>query len=178
MVDLARGGLYTQEEVRAWEELLAFPTYHSALLRSFSLGTCIAENLCDQVAGQPAYNLRNMMDEQLKWTDPWEVLQHSVERWGGMCSMLMLGYLVVRTLVDLVLVSLTAIWDGPAMVLALLVELYASSTLTYQRIRRRQRRAQQCQLRESALSSAEGLCLTRIQPQGGEALSEYNIQSE
>ena len=40
----------------------------------------------------------------------------------------MLAYLIVRTLVDIILVSLTAIREGPAAVLALIVELYASST--------------------------------------------------
>ena len=32
MINLAQGGLYTEEEVSAWESLLAFPTYHAALL--------------------------------------------------------------------------------------------------------------------------------------------------
>merc|ERR1719369_873336 len=163
MVDLARGGLYTHEEVSAWEDLLAFPTYHTALLRSLSLGTCISKQLCTQVADQPGYDLNNIMDEQLSWRNPWEKLQRELEKWGGRCSIMMLAYLIIRTLVDIILVALTAIREGPAAVLALIVELYASSTVTYQRIRRRHQRARQRRKRASVFSSEEGLRLTSVQ---------------
>ena len=108
MIDLARGGLYTHEEVSAWEDLLAFPIYHTALLRSLSLGTCISKQLCTQVADQPGYDLDSIMDEQLSWRNPWEKLQRELEKWGGRCSIIMLAYLIVRTLVDIILLSLTA----------------------------------------------------------------------
>ena len=81
MINLAQGGLYTEEEVSAWESLLAFPTYHAALLRSLSLGACISQEICGKVEGQPEYDLRNMMNEQLKWQDPWSIMKQAVEKW-------------------------------------------------------------------------------------------------
>ena len=92
--------------------------------------------------------------------------------------MLMLGYLIIRTLVDLVLVMLTAIKEGPAAVAALVVELYASSTITYQRIRRKHRRVKQRRMRNDVMSSNEEVKLTGMQQNPKRIYSDSTIQSD
>ena len=79
MIDLASGGLYTAEEVQAWEDLLSFPTYHMALLKSLTLGACIQANLCQEVNGQPAYDLSHMAVSP-DWNTPITWFRRIVER--------------------------------------------------------------------------------------------------
>ena len=163
MLDLATGGLYTTAEIQSWEALLSFPTYHTALLKSISLGACIGSNLCAPVSGQTAYDLENMMALP-GWHTPWEYIKHQAELYGGTCSIVMLFYVIGKLMINAILIGLTAIREGPAAVLALLVELFAANTLTYRRIRARNRKARQRKQRREAFSSDEGINLTRLNP--------------
>ena len=176
--DLAKGGLYTKAEISAWEDLLAFPAYHKALQLSISLGSCIHQDMCNPVTGQAAYDLGNM-ETFSHWDSPLTWMRKQIETYGGGCAILMLLYVVIRLFVDIILMTLIAMRDGPAAVLALLVELYASNTLTYQRIRKRHQRQRARKKRESshleeggpsakyrAHSPEEGVLLSLAPPEG------------
>ena len=150
LVDLSQGGLYTSSEIQAWEALLAFPNYHESLLKSVTLGTCAQERLCPQDASTPRYDLSNILTE-VEAMNPVGWLKRAAAQYGSYCSILVLLYVALKLLIDIVLVGITLLREGPVAVAALLVELYWSSGRAFQRIRRRNLRQRQHQKRRSAL---------------------------
>lgn len=163
--DFAAGGLYTQDEVNAWESLLSFPSYHQALLRSISLGTCIQANLCQEISGQPHYDLGHM-EAFPDWNNPLNWMKKKLEYYGGVCSLVVLFMVAVRLMVDIVLISLIALREGPAAVAVLIVELYCASTMTYKRIKKRNQKMRRRRMCRPAASTDEGLELTSIERMG------------
>ena len=46
---LAHGGIYTEEEVKAWESLIEYSKLHIALTRTLTDGVCLNEGKCKNV---------------------------------------------------------------------------------------------------------------------------------
>ena len=61
---LAHGGIYTEQEVKAWESLIEYSNFHTALTRTLSYGVCLHEGECenDQIHPIPSYNLDRLID--------------------------------------------------------------------------------------------------------------------
>ena len=150
LIDLSKGGLYTDSEIEAWEALLAFPNYHESLLKSVTLGTCAQERLCPQDASTPRYDLSNILNE-VEALNPVGWIKRVAAQYGSYCSIVVLVYVLLKLLIDLVLVSITMLREGPVAVVALLIELYWSNGRAFQRIRRRNVRQRQQQKRRSEL---------------------------
>ena len=44
---LAHGGIYTDQELAAWEAQIQFQSFHQAVTKSISYGICIKEEQCE-----------------------------------------------------------------------------------------------------------------------------------
>ena len=141
--DLHSGGLYTDEEKRSWQSLLSFPSFHTALLKSFSWGVCKHQADCqtDHISsrGVSSYDINKLIPD-LKNLDPWEQLKQYINAYGAYLSFAVLAIYAVRILIQIVVLSMTIVKEGPNAFLALLFLTCCSQQNAYRKIQRRNRR--------------------------------------
>ena len=143
LLDLASGGLYTKSEVAAWEKLLSFPQYRRAELHSIALGSCLHTGGCTVSGSAATYDLTQL--EAAPWLDPWDVLKETAAEYGELASLAMLGYFMLKGLINVVLISITCIQTGLSAALALFLDIYFGSTMAWKKIRARHQRIRQRQ---------------------------------
>ncbi len=69
--DFSQGGLYSQQELDDWQEMLAFPAYKAAMLTGLSYGSCLQQGSC-AAAGEhdiPAYDLDKLVEDSAEALD-------------------------------------------------------------------------------------------------------------
>ena len=63
-----QGGLYTEAELAAWDDLITFPMYKRTLLTEISLGSCINENKCSAGTDTNQYDFSNLITNPILLT--------------------------------------------------------------------------------------------------------------
>ena len=149
VLNVARGGLYTDSKIRSWEDLLNFPTYQEALFSSLSLGSCIGAGICPQVDHQVPYDLNRLIQLEQQVMNPLSILKKFAAEYGGICAILVLIYTIGKLVINMTLITLILIREGGQATLAFLVQSLASPFVKYKQVRRRHRKIQLRNLREN-----------------------------
>jgi len=153
--DLARGGVYTTAEQMSWESLISYPTFHHALMEEISLGSCLNNRQCGDIAssagGVPAYDLTRLLPDTESW-NPWENFKKAIYENGAFLSALVLLITAVQWLINLSAMATAMFRGGPAAAVAVLGTLLCSGPRAYVQVQRRQRRQQE---RERATAPME-----------------------
>ena len=144
--DLHAGGLYTQSERKAWQQLLSFPHFHQALLKSISWGSCVQKGVCqpEQMdnSGVRSYDLERLVPN-LAPLNPLDAIRKWIRTNGDYLALACILGLALKMVIDLAILMITMYQEGPSAVLALLILMMCNSRNSYWKIRRRNRRQQE-----------------------------------
>ena len=67
--DMSIGGIYTDQELAAWESQLQFSNFHQAVTKSVSYGVCVAQDRCEEQMFAPSYDLKNLLKQEIEQVD-------------------------------------------------------------------------------------------------------------
>ena len=141
--DMHASGLYTQSQREAWEALITFPQYHQAILKSVSWGSCRTAGDCskDTVAmeSMTGYDLSRLIPDVAE-LDIWSQFKTWVESNGAWLALIVIVMTGIKLIINLTILSITLIQEGPAALLALITLLCCQGRQTYKKVKRRNQR--------------------------------------
>ena len=154
--DVSHTGVYTAAELEDWSAITSFPSYETALVNEIALGSCSVTGKCSYRtstanSGIPAYDLRRMLQKSIKSLDLWEKLNQWILAHGAYLAALVLILTAVSWALNLTLMAMALIREGPAQALAVASVLCCSGPQNYGRIQRRRIRQQQRETDERLL---------------------------
>ena len=152
--DVSKMGLYTQTEMRAWEEIISFPTYQAALLTELSWGNCIHQKDCEPNEAVQQFDVSRLYPEAVEM-NIWQMMKKKIREYGDTMALLVLVFISLKILVDVLLILMTLYQEGPSAVVALAVSMWMSNQQKYQKIRRRNRRMHQSRRKEDKRNEPE-----------------------
>jgi len=136
--DMSSGGLYNQQELESWENLIEWGSFKSGSIELIANGLCKGSGNCRHYSeGQPAYSLDNLLVKAVKTTNPFTALMDFCQRWGGLLSLTILIIKAAELMVMVVLVVATARTSGRRAAQALLFTLTCGTCVHHRKIRRR-----------------------------------------
>ena len=140
--DYSHGGLYSDQELQEWKHELSFPSYHQALLKSITIGTCLQEGRCPtaEESDIQTYDLNHLIPTLENELDLISKFKNFLKMWGDLMAFICLVILGIKFMSDLVLISITTLRAGPAAAAALIASLYLYNRSTYQRIIKKHKR--------------------------------------
>lgn len=142
-MDMHASGLYTQEQRDAWEALITFPQYHQAILKSVSWGSCRNAGDCSKdteaMESMTGYDLSRLIPD-VSQLDIWGQFKHWVESNGAWLALLVIIITMVKLLINITILSITLIQEGPAALLALITLLCCQGRQTYRKVKKRNQR--------------------------------------
>ena len=158
--DATKGGIYTPTEEIQWENLISFPVYTKALMKSLSVGACGADSQsCSDppTIGARPYNLDSLIPK-LPSLDIMSQIDNWIHQYGDYLACLVLLIYLGQALIYLLTIATTMIRDGPAAGTALCCLLVCRQNNDYQKIRRRNKKNQPQPLPEEVpLNQARGI---------------------
>ena len=137
--DAAKGGIYTENEERAWEELIAFPAYSKALLKSVSIGACsTGAGSCSKptAIGATAYNMDSLIPS-IDSLNPLAKVMSFLHDYGDLLALIVIGIWICQALVYGTTIVLTYLSGGPAAAAAMIYTMCCRSKKDYDKIKRR-----------------------------------------
>lgn len=164
--DYSHGGLYSDSELMDWYKQVTFPSYHQALLRSISYGSCVPDGGCATSDDIVPYDLNNLIPEIEKKFNIWKTFTEFLHEYGDIAAFLCLFILTFKFLVDVLMISLTLMRAGPAAAIAMFAQLYLYNRETYRRIMRKHQ--------QSRMLTAESVSLVNTnQPDSRKSSKRY-----
>ena len=133
---MSNAGLYTREELASWDEQITFPSYKQALMSEIIRGTCATTGQCMTSPDVQSYDLRNLITEQIEG-GILSSIKNFIHLNGDYLAAAVLLIVMIRLVTDIILLMFTMLRQGPADCLALLMSLYLSNKLSYQKIKKR-----------------------------------------
>lgn len=140
-LQVSEGGLYTDEEQKAFEDLIAFPTYQEALLTGLTMGVCKDRGECfssTDLSNAEIYQLGRLIPEAT--TSIKDQFWSIIREYGDLASCAVLVIVGLYLISCIVMLVWTLITEGPAASIALLITLVCGSVREYRRIGRRRQR--------------------------------------
>ena len=136
--DMARGGLYTREEMDEWSHFISYGDFKESTLSRISTGACTHQEFCKATSTLPMYNLDRLIDENI--TNPFgfmQVVHEWITTYGGYAAMIVLIVWIAKGILWLALVFNTVIREGKHVAVALLYAICCGSLYKTGRIRNR-----------------------------------------
>jgi len=141
--DMHASGLYTQAQREAWEALITFPQYHQAILKSVSWGSCRNTGDCSKesaaMESMTGYDLSRLIPD-VSDLDIWSQFKNWVESNGAWLALIVIAMTIIKLVINLAILSITLIKEGPAALLALITLLCCQGRQTYKKVKRRNQR--------------------------------------
>jgi len=96
-LDMSTGGLYSSEELRAWQSHLEQAVTHSAVLERLTTGVCIEQGQC-QVVGMPKIHLKRLesMSDLGSWISGWEAFMDKLQQYTAILCVIVLCLEVLK----------------------------------------------------------------------------------
>ena len=151
--------LYTAAEIEAWRNLLSFPAYSEAVMKSVTMGQCVNEGHCTQREDDlplPRYNLEGIRDELADSVDVFSGIRKWIRRQGDLLAFIVICIYVGKLMIHLGLLAATVLQHGIAAGISLIIRLYISSWYSYGRVREQARREDVKRKKTSAASRRQG----------------------
>ena len=138
--DLSKNGLYTDQEIEAWERLLEFPVYHEAKLKELSWGVCLSTGVCQNAEGVQQYDFQKLMkDEATSW-NPISSFMTKIHEYGDILALIVILWLLFKLIIDLTMIAMTLLKEGPGAAAALIMNIYLSTQIQYKKIQKRNKK--------------------------------------
>ena len=131
-------GPYTEAEQREWEQILEYPSYHKALLKSVTIGSCVETDSC--VAGVSdsitRYDLTGLT-KSYEELNIFSRVDKAIREYGDYLAALVLVIMAVRMIVHVSVMVMAYLQGGPAMALAIVLTTCCGANETLQKMKRR-----------------------------------------
>ena len=131
-LDVARGGLYTEEEVKAWEDHLEQQNYHKSVLHQLTEGVWREENT--ESGGYILDNLLRPEIPQLTW---WDDVTKTLERHTVLLCVIVLMIQTMKLITTLVMLSTALLREGVAGLIAVAMLLMCPAQPLLKKIKKR-----------------------------------------
>ena len=131
-LDVARGGLYTEEEVKAWEDHLEQQNYHKSVLHQLTEGVWREENT--EGGGYILDNLLRPEIPQLTW---WDDVTKTLERHTVLLCVIVLMIQTMKLITTLVMLSTALLREGVAGLIAVAMLLMCPAQPLLKKIKKR-----------------------------------------
>ena len=125
---MARGGLYTQEEMNEWSHFISYGDFKESTLSQISTGACIHQDVCRADTELPTYNLDRLID--ISAASPFgfiEAIDDWIKKYGGYTATIVLVIWVGKGLLWIALVFNNTIREGRHVAAALLYAMCCGS---------------------------------------------------
>ena len=139
--DMAKGGLYTQEEMDEWNHFISYGDFKESTLSRISTGACIHQEFCNAASDLPTYNLDRLIDVNV--VTPFgflKTISEYIQTYGGYAATIVLIVWVAKGFLWFVLISNTVMQQGKNVAVALLYAMCCGSLYKTGRIRNRNAR--------------------------------------
>ena len=135
---MSKGGIYTRNEEQAWEDLISFPTYATALLKSIAIGACSSGGgTCSRPnSAGTQYDLDSLIPS-LESLNPMSQIMKWIHEYGDFLALLVLIVWLAQLIMYTTTVVVTYLTGGPPAAAAMLYTLCCRPKKDYDRIRRR-----------------------------------------
>ena len=146
-VDMTVSRPYTEAEQREWEQILEYPSYHQALLKSVTIGSCLETDSCmagvsDLITRYDLTGLAKIYEE----TNILSRIDAAIHEYGDNMAALVLVIMAVRMMVLLTVMVMAYLQGGPAMALAIILTICCGASETLQKMKRRRQRTEELPL--------------------------------
>ena len=131
-LDVARGGLYTEDEVKAWEDHLEQGSYHKSVLHQITEGVWREEHA--EGGGYTLDNLLRPTIPQLTW---WDDVTKTLERHTVLLCVIVLLIQTIKLITTLVMLSTALLREGVAGLIAVLMLLMCPVQPLLRKIKKR-----------------------------------------
>ena len=98
-LDMSTGGLYSSEELRAWQSHLEQGVTHNAVLERLTTGVCIEQGQC-QVNGMPKIHLKRLesASDLESWILGWTAFMDRLQQYTAILCVIVLCVEVLKRL--------------------------------------------------------------------------------
>ena len=157
--DLSSGGLYTTEEIRAWESHLSFGDVSEAITKTLTYGVCQHQGQCPSSGSVPAYDLASLVPggELIENLNLFQKFKHLISSSGAWLSLVVILIETIKILVYLSTFATILIQEGIMGLQAAMYLLCCSGQRVARKIRKRKERVTRNLKREEGMELAEGL---------------------
>ena len=116
---LSHGGIYTDQELAAWESQLQFSNFHHAVTKSVSYGVCIAEDRCVEQMYVPSYDLKNLVKEEIEQVNVIGRINNWIKSYSGLIGVIVIMGWTIKMVVYITIITATIIKKGISSTVAL-----------------------------------------------------------
>ena len=160
-IDMTVSGPYTEAEQREWEQILEYPAYHQALLKSVTIGSCLETDSCtagvgDSITRYDLTGLARIYEE----ANILSRIDAAIRKYGDYMAALVLVIMVVRVMVHITVMVMAYLQGGPAMALAIILTTCCGASETLQKMKRRRQRTEELPLQTPKADTSAPLLAT------------------
>ena len=140
--DLASGGLYTPEEIQAWESHLSFGDVSEAITKTLTYGVCQHQGQCPTSGTVPAYDLASLVPGShiLEQLNIFQKFKHMVENCGIWLSLIVVIIETIKILIYLSTFATILLQEGVMGLQAAMYLLCCTGQRVAKKIRKRKER--------------------------------------
>ena len=140
--DLASGGLYTPEEIQAWESHLSFGDVSEAITKTLTYGVCQHQGQCPTSGTVPAYDLSSLVPGShiLEQLNIFQKFKHMVENCGIWLSLIVVIIETIKILIYLSTFATILLQEGVMGLQAAMYLLCCTGQRVAKKIRKRKER--------------------------------------
>ena len=146
-LDMSVSEPYTQAEQRDWEQILEYPSYHKALLKSVTIESCVETDSC--VAGVSdsitRYDLTGLT-KSYEELNIFSRVDKAIWEYGDYLAALVLVIMAVRMIVHVSVMVMAYLQGGPGMALAIVLTTCCGANETLEKMKRRRHRVEELPL--------------------------------
>ena len=143
------GGIYTEQEIEAWNQLVVFPEFRRELQNEIATGVCQSSlDNCQVMDNGKRYDLDKLAPSGLGTWNPFDWFTRQVKEYGTYLSaIVIIGWILKLIVYVVTVVHAYMTMDGAGMI-AVFNTLFCHTKTTRQRIQAKAERQQQCQVTE------------------------------
>ena len=149
-------GLYTDQEIDAWENLMSYGDFHQAVMKDLTFGVCKeAQGPCNTQGNSEvdSYNLRNFIDKNIQKYDVVSQAKKWIEDKTGWLCLTVITIWGGQVIIAITMIGTTAVRNGLKAALAMLYVLGCLIPFSVRKIqnkinRRKYKQKEEAQLEE------------------------------
>ena len=141
--DMAKGGLYTSDELKQWEQFISYGDFKSSLISSISTGACVHRKICktNDEMDLPRYNIDRLIEEAKGSINLFDKIDKMIRYYGAYLSLIVLGIWTARAGLWIALIFNTVIREGKHVAVALLYATCCGTLYKTGRIRKHNKKS-------------------------------------
>ena len=143
--DMSTGGLYTDQEIKKWENMIQWSTFRESVAEHLAQGVCKTSECNDQeyenIPG-PGYDLSNLVRES-EGLSPFAVLTKFMDRNLVYIAMIIIAKWTLDMMITTTLIVLTITKDGTVAALNFIYRISLPTVYQHEKLRKRQMRSDQ-----------------------------------